>query len=301
MDVTNTVDSHHPRIQETRDPQCTGNIPSKHTRHKPVLTIVGHAEHFLLCLERLDDRHWAEDFLLVDFRIRLRIQKHRRLHVAAGVAVLDPANDELGLLLTTLNHGLDTFELALVDQRPQLDAHVLRIAQIVGRGFHTGDVFLDELIRDVLVHIQPTRRDAHLSGPREDRVDSPGQRVVKVGVVEDDCRALATKLQRHALKIALRGRDLDLLACRDAAGEADLADAHVAGQDGPGVASSGYDLDDAFGKAGLLEQSRQGERAQGGFLRRFRNQYVARHERCGSFTEERCGGRVERTYGGAYA
>lgn len=167
--------------------------------------------------------------------------------------MLDAADDEFGLVPPTLDHGLDALKLPLVHQRAQLDRYVLRIAEVCRRGFHTLDVFVDELLRDALLHVQTAGGDADLAGAREDRVDGPRQCVVEVAVVKDDGGTLATELQRHALEVALRRRHLDLLARRDAPREADLADAHVARQESAGFAGSRDDLDHALGETGLLE------------------------------------------------
>jgi hypothetical protein len=98
----------------------------------------------------------------------------------------------------------------------------------------------------------------------QDAVRSPVDRLLQVGVVEDDVRALTAKLQRHVLQVALRGALHDLAADEGAPGERDLVDLHVLA-DGlsDDVAVACEDVDDTRGKAGFLNECSHSDGAQG--------------------------------------
>ena len=90
--------------------------------------------------------------------------------------------------------------------------------------------------------------------------------VLKVGVVEDEDGGFAAQLERDALEIAERRGFLDLFSRPGGAGEADLADGHVRGEEGTGWAAAADDVDDARREAGLGEQFSPGKGSERSLL-----------------------------------
>jgi hypothetical protein len=100
-------------------------------------------------------------------------------------------------------------------------------------------------------------------------VGSPVDRLFQVRVVEDDVRALTTKLQRNIFQVALRSGLHDLATDKGTPGECNLFDSHVLADGLSGnVAIACDDVDDTGGEAGFLNQCSYSNGAQGCEFRR---------------------------------
>ena len=99
--------------------------------------------------------------------------------------------------------------LLLGDERSELDGRIEAVADLDLAGLV--DHALDDLVVDGLVREQPRAGRAALALVVEDRVRGAADRVIEIGVGEDDRRRLAAELERDALQVA-GGRLDDQLA-----------------------------------------------------------------------------------------
>ena len=93
------------------------------------------------------------------------------------------------------------------------------------------DHALDDLVVDRLMREQARARRAALALIVEDRIRHAADRVIEVGVREDDLRRLAAEFERDALQVAGGGLD-DQFADLGRSGEGDLVDVGVLGERG---------------------------------------------------------------------
>src|ERR687888_2156358 len=101
---------------------------------------------------------------------------------------------------------------------------------------------------------QTACRDARLALVVEDAERGAADRLGEVGVLKDDVRALAAELKVHLLQV-LGGALGDSPADSGAAGEGDLGNVGMVDDALPrGMAISGDDVDNAFGKTDLRYQ-----------------------------------------------
>ena len=120
---------------------------------------------------------------------------------------------------------------------------------------HEVDQLGDEAVVDRALHEQPRARLAALPRRREDPRDHPLDRLVEVGVVEDDVGRLAAELERDRLEM-LRRELVDLAAGCRAAGEADVRDRGMRHQRLADLRTqAGDDVDDTVRKARLSEEA----------------------------------------------
>lgn len=120
----------------------------------------------------------------------------------------------------------------------------------VGRGrtdlprLHDLGQRLQELLVDVLVHVDALARHAELTRVEERAHRDLRRDVLDVHVGADDAAVVPAQLQRDTLQRLARGRH-DLLARSDGPGEADLAHVRVLAQQRAGVVIAVQGLDDA--------------------------------------------------------
>ena len=163
------------------------------------------------------------------------------------------------------------------DQRAHLRLRIERVADLHAPG-ELGHP-RDDLVVDRGLDEQARARLARLPGRIEDRPGRARDRVVEIGVGEDDVRALAAELERHALE-RVGSEAHHLGAGRGRAGERDLVDARVAHEvraDRRSVA--GNDVDDAVGNADLVRQLGEPERRQRRLRIRLEHDRAAGRER----------------------
>ena len=119
------------------------------------------------------------------------------------------AETELGALRERVGDvALDLRDGRLVDQRPDLDA-LGEAVRDLQRGDGLGER-ADEVVVDPVLDEEPVRRDARLPRVPELAHHRSGDRLLEVGVVEDDERRVAAELERDLLHLtgALRHQQL---------------------------------------------------------------------------------------------
>ena len=91
---------------------------------------------------------------------------------------------------------------------------------------------------------------ADLAGRIEIGEQRARDRIVEIGILEDDQRRLAAELQRHMLQ-RRGGIGHHRLAGADLAGERDLGDRRMPREQPAGIGKALHDIEDAVGNAGL--------------------------------------------------
>jgi hypothetical protein len=111
-------------------------------------------------------------------------------------------------------------------------------------------------------------------------VCGPVDRLLEVRVIKDDIRALAAKLERDVLEVALRRHLLDLTPDDRRTGESDLVDIGVRREPGAnGCAVAGEHVHDTRREAGLLDERAHEQRRQRRELGRLEHNCAAGRER----------------------
>ena len=147
------------------------------------------------------------------------------------------------------------------------------------------------MIVDAALDEQPRPGDAGLAGRREDARERADDRLVQVGVLEDDVRRLAAQFHRHRDQ-QLAGVGGDLSSHAGAAGEAETIDATAGQQCLPRAVVAGDDVDDAWRKARFLDELRELESRHGRMLRRLDDDAVARGQGRGQLVREQSHRRI---------
>src|SRR5450830_490293 len=230
--------------------------------------VVCDRDGFLLALERDHDQHGPEDLLLGDAHRVVDVHEDRGLVVVAVALQAMPAGGERGAFVAADLHVLlDGRELLLVDQRAHLAVLVERRAHLDRHG--PAYELSDEAVVDGALHDEARAGRAHLTRAGEDADERAVDGGVEVGVGEHDIGALAAQLQADLLHV-LGAPAHDVLANLAGAGERHHVDERRGGKIVADLAAGpGDHLEDALGKANLLEDLRQfeiGQRADGGRL-----------------------------------
>jgi hypothetical protein len=115
--------------------------------------------------------------------------------------------------------------------------------------------FLDELVVDTFLHVDPRTRTAALAVVEEDTEVDPRDGILDIGILKDDIRTLATQLERDLLQVRPCGGLHDLAADNGATGESNLVYVHVGGERSTGdLAETGENIDDTRWESGLLDE-----------------------------------------------
>ena len=113
----------------------------------------------------------------------------------------------------------------------------------------------DKLVIDPLLDIYPGSSAAALAVVEENTEVDPRDRIFDIRIVEDNIRALATKLQGNLFQIRASGRFHDLPADNGRSGESDLVNVHV-GREGStsNLAEARDDVDDTGWETGFFDE-----------------------------------------------
>lgn len=84
-----TVDTDHSGIQVRRDSQRSGDVLGEDARHQTESGRVGDLDHFVLVLELVHDGDGTEDLFVVDFGIRVYVDKHGGFNEVSLVMSVD--------------------------------------------------------------------------------------------------------------------------------------------------------------------------------------------------------------------
>ena len=132
---------------------------------------------------------------------------------------------------------------------------------------------------DASLQQQAGARLAALAGRREDPRDDTLDRLVEIGIVENDVRRFSAELERHRLE-SRGGELIDLAPGGIAAGEADMRNRGMRDERRAHLGSeSRDDVDDAFGKPRLGEERREFEHRRRRELRRLDHRRASGGER----------------------
>src|SRR5207248_10902856 len=124
-------------------------------------------------------------------------EDRRRDQVAVVVDAYPAREHGAALLPAALDRSNDVVELALVDDRTDLDVRVEWVADLPA--FDAGEQLLLERVVDGVLHVDAARGRALLSGRPEGAGKRRLDRAVELGVGEDDQRVVAAELELDAL------------------------------------------------------------------------------------------------------
>ena len=134
----------------------------------------------------------------------------------------------------------------------------------------------DKLVIDPLLNIYPGSGAAALAVVEENTKIDPRNRILNIRIVEDNIRALATKLQGNLFQIRASGRFHDLPANNGRSGESDLVNVHVGREGSTGnLAEAGDDVDDTRWEASFFDELGGVEGAERGLFGGLENDDVA--------------------------
>ena len=178
-------------------------------------------------------------------------------------------------LLVVAQHLL---AMLLADQRAEVGRRVFRAAELqaLGAGLQPGD----ERVEDRPLDIDALGAEADLAAVGEARAHRALDRLVEIGVGEDERRILAAEFERH-LPDAERRLAHDRFAGARLAGEGDAVDQRMLGQELAGRIrpEAVHDIVDALRHAGLVHHLAEQRGGQRRLLRRLDHHRVAAGER----------------------
>ncbi len=181
----------------------------------------------------------------------------------------------VGRLLVVAQHLL---AVLLADQRAEVGRRVLRTAEL--QAFRARLQARDERVEDRPLDIDALGAEADLAAIGEARAHHALDRLVEIGVGEDERRVLAAEFERH-LPDAERGLAHDRFARAGLAGEGDAVDERMLGQELAGRVrpEAVHDVVDALRHAGLVHHLAEQGRGQRRLLGRLDDDGVAAGER----------------------
>ena len=184
---------------------------------KTVRRVIGEANSFFFRLIRQDRKHRAEDFFPRDGHVVGDIRKHGRLDIIAAVqpfGTAGAASDEgCTFLDPLLDEVLDAVVLRFADHRTQHGAFGERIADLhlFRRGLGDGRSLVMLRAR----HEHAAGRVAGLARIGEHVHHATGNRLLQVGIVQNDIGGFAAQFLGHALhRIGSGLCHRDACACR---------------------------------------------------------------------------------------
>ena len=161
--------------------------------------------------------------------------------------------------------GLNLFVLGLVLERPEFDAFLGAVADLLGLG--DGGEFIADIVVDILVHVGTLERDADLPVVPKGGVEDLRCDLLRVEIGQEEARIVAPHFQGNALEGAGRAGH-HLHAGGRAAREGNLADLRMRRDLGSEIVGIRDDVQDSR-RQGILDEFRQakgGERRGGGGL-----------------------------------
>ena len=135
---------------------------------------------------------------------------------------------------------------------------------------------LEELVVDTLLHVNAGAGAATLPVVEVDAEIGPVECIVNVGVVEDDIRALASKLESNLLQIRASSGLHDLSADHRRTCECNFVDVHVRRDSGASNLSEARDnVDDTRRESSLLDKRGGNQSRERGLLSRLQDNTIA--------------------------
>ncbi len=188
----------HARLDPLGEAHAPLHVPGVHGAAQPVGGRVGQPYGLVLAVEDHQQGHRAEDFLAQQRGVLGDPGEHGGFD---QVAARRPAYERLRAGFHGLVHERGQgVGLEGVDQRADVGVGLVRVARL--EGAHACGELFGELLGDGGVDEDPVGGHADLALVDEAAEDGRVHRVVEVGVVEHDERAVAAELQDRALEVA---------------------------------------------------------------------------------------------------
>src|SRR5664279_2921081 len=198
------VDPYAAEVQSAAHPHRATVILRPHRGRETVLDVIGPAHRFVLIGEGLHRDHGAENLVLDEVVGLPHLADDRGREEIARVALARAAGQQLRVVGKITQHAAHPLELDGVVERTVEDV----LVRSAGLGV---SCLLGQRIGEVVGN---SRGDQHAGGCRAvlTGVEVAGDRdvlgrVLEVGIIEDDHRRLAAKLQVRALEVLGRGRE----------------------------------------------------------------------------------------------
>ena len=257
---------------------CLCDIVREDSTTQTICRIVRPSHGLFLRLEAGDDDERPKDLLPIDFHIILDVREDgRRDEEALAIDVLvrlSARRQRRALGLPRLDIAEHLLVLRLRDLRA-LEGLVLEWITDFADGLDLLLERLTELVVDGLLHQDARGGSADLAHVGHDADVAPLDGLVEIGVVEDQQRRLAARLERDVLHVD-GGHLHDLPARRRAAGEGDLVDIQMRRDGGAAVlAVAVQHVHHPWREAGLFDQRREVEDREWGLLGGFDDHRVA--------------------------
>ena len=222
------VNADHAGFERFRDAPCPRDVLAEEVSSKSERRVVRDPDRVGFRLEADERGDRPEDLFVRDKHVGFDAGHDRRREEQRAMIVRLAAHLDFRAMRDGVRkQRLHLLDRVRVDQRTDCRFGVAsrRHDELCSRFLERGD----ELIEDARLHENSVGADAGLSGIAEFRCHCPGDGLLQVGVVEDDQRRVAAKLERQLFD------RVGALAIEDAsnlgrAGERQLPDAVVCGQ-----------------------------------------------------------------------
>ena len=129
------IDPHSSGFNGSGYPDSPVNVSGPYCSAQTEVGVIGHGNHFFLCLELDDNRHRSEDFFSCRLHAVVNIyQKGRSVESALGKLSLIKDSSAAGNLSTVLyrniHAGLNLLYLSVIDLRAHLGIRIQRISHL---------------------------------------------------------------------------------------------------------------------------------------------------------------------------
>jgi hypothetical protein len=206
-----------------------------------------------------------------DARVVFGVEEDGGLDVEAALALANTTSHKLGFVLASMQEAHDTLEPLVVDERAEehfgVGGRPHGTIQLLGPDLEV----LHILVRNVFMHKCTRRCHTSLARFHEEVLRVVPQRILDIGIGEDERGRLAADFERHALEVAVDGQYvressiclggttlnsqfLHLLPSKHRSRKAHLVDIHVARQRRANLAITSNDVDHTRRKPRLLDQ-----------------------------------------------
>ena len=287
--VAKTIDPDHTRFQRADHAVGLLQVACPHRCSQPVDRVVRQRDGLVHGVERGHGCHRAEHLFARDAHLAGGPDEQGGLDKRAardGRHRLAAHGQLRPFVLPARNACQHVALVRVARQGPECGGRIQRVARAVR---HPGarDETPHKLVVDAALHQQPRAGIADLAGVVEDATDGAVHRGIEVvQVVEEDLRALAAGLQRHAFHVRLPGITKQQLADGGGAGERELDHVRVQRQRLAGFRAQAVDdVEHPRRAASLDKQLRQPRARQRSLFGRLEHHAVARRQDRGDFPD----------------
>src|SRR5215472_2337991 len=237
-----------------RDRVCLADVARPNGGRKPIRRVVCTLNHLVKVAESDDAHYWPENLFARNLHFILDIGKHGRLDEEAIVSDGLSAHKQIGALpLACINVGHHPIELCAINLRALLDGRIKRVADSTPGGAR--NALFHEFVIDLVFDEQARARAADLALVEEEPEMAAFNRLLHVGIGENNVRAFSTQFQASTLEVGFSGRLQDESAHFCRAGKGDFVDVHVIGdRRSSGRSITRKNIDYACREARLLNQ-----------------------------------------------